>query len=191
MAEHRMYLPLAAVVAPGVVGIHLLIGRRSRFVFLALVAGLGTLTAMRNEDYRSEQGIWNDTAAKRPGNPLAHYNLGVFLAQANRIPEAIEHYAEAVRLKPDYADAHNNLAIALIQTGRIAEAIAHFAAAVRLQPGDASAHFNLGNILAQADRRREAIEQYTEAVRLQPDFAEARANLARLQTFPPLGGPSH
>ena len=38
---------------------------------------------------------------------------GERLAQAGRLPEAIAHYEQALRIKPDYAEAHNNLGIAL------------------------------------------------------------------------------
>ena len=49
--EHRMYLPLAAVVVPAVMGIYTRLGRRSLVVFLVVAVGLGFLTARRNEDY--------------------------------------------------------------------------------------------------------------------------------------------
>jgi hypothetical protein len=49
MAEHRMYLPLAAVVVLGVMGIHALVGQRSVSVCLVLAVGLGFLTVQRNE----------------------------------------------------------------------------------------------------------------------------------------------
>ena len=46
----------------------------------------------------------------KPDYAEAHYNLGVALAQAGRIPEAIEHLQQALRIKPDYAQAQNALA---------------------------------------------------------------------------------
>jgi len=47
MAEHRMYLPLVAVVTLTVIGIDKLWGRRSTAVFLAAAVGFGLLTARR------------------------------------------------------------------------------------------------------------------------------------------------
>ena len=85
MAESRLYLPLAAVVAIVVIGIHALAGRRSMPVFLVLAVGLGFLTVQRNQDYRSQIAIWGDTVAKRPQNPRAQYSLGTVLAQVGRI----------------------------------------------------------------------------------------------------------
>jgi hypothetical protein len=49
MAEHRMYLPLTAVVVLIVSGLRRLLGRRSFPVLLALTAVFGWLTHQRNE----------------------------------------------------------------------------------------------------------------------------------------------
>jgi tetratricopeptide (TPR) repeat protein len=40
----------------------------------------------------------------------AHYNLGNALAQVGRVQEAIQHYEQALRIKPDFAVARNALA---------------------------------------------------------------------------------
>ena len=68
--------------------------------------------------------------------------------------EAIEHYQQALRIKPDYAEAHNNLGIALLQEGKIEEAIAQYEQALRINPDFAEAHYNLGIALEQAGRYR-------------------------------------
>src|SRR5439155_6379441 len=57
VAEHRMYLPLAAVVTLAVLGVYAWVGRRSLELFLTAVVVLGLLTSFRNEDYRSEVAI--------------------------------------------------------------------------------------------------------------------------------------
>ena len=178
IAEHRMYLPLAAVIVLGVMGIHALVGRRTVAVVAVLAVGLGFLTVQRNEDYRSELAIWADTVAKRPENPRAHNNLGKALGQAGRIPEAIEHLERALRIKPDdNAEAHNNLGNALRQAGKIEEAIGHYEQALWIGPDFAEAHYNLGIALAQVGKIEEAITHYEQALRIEPDFAEAHYNL--------------
>jgi len=40
---------------------------------------------------------------------MAHNNLGMALVQLGRVQDAIGHYEQALRIKPDYAMAHNNL----------------------------------------------------------------------------------
>jgi len=177
MAEHRMYLPLAAVVVLIVWGLHRLLGRRSFPVLLALAAVSGWLTHQRNETYRTEERIWRDTAARRPGNARAHYNLGTTLMEPNRSKEAIAEYETALQLKPDYVEAHINLGSLLFAEGHTAEAIAHYEEALRLSPDSPDAHSDLGNALNVEGRTAEAIAQCEEALRLKPDFAEAHNNL--------------
>jgi tetratricopeptide (TPR) repeat protein/multisubunit Na+/H+ antiporter MnhC subunit len=181
MAESRMYLPLAAVVVLLTLWSYA-IGRRRALVALGvIVVGLGALTARRNHDYRSEVSIWENTVARQPQSSRGHSILGVALAGIpDRIPEAIAHCEEALRLKPDYVEAHNGLAIVLTGIpGRLPDAIVHFEEALRLNPNMAEVHNNLGAALAKVPgRSREAIPCYEKALRLNPDYAEAHYNLA-------------
>jgi protein O-mannosyl-transferase len=180
MAEHRMYLSLAAVIAFVVLGLHRLIGRRGLIVYAALTVGLGWLSVQRNEVYQSELAIWNDTVAKCPDNPRAHYNLGCTLEKdPDRIPEAMAAYEAALRIKPDFAEAHNNLGNDLLKTpGRLNDAMAHFQTALSIKPDFADAHSNLGTALFDMPGHLpEAIAQYEMAVQLDPDSAGARDNL--------------
>ena len=69
----------------------------------------------------------------QPNYPEALNNLGLTLTKIDRVPEAIEHYREALRLDPDYADAHSNLAVAMVQTDRFQEAIEQYRQALQPQ----------------------------------------------------------
>jgi tetratricopeptide (TPR) repeat protein len=180
VVEHRMYLPLAAVMTLVAIGIHAAVRRRSWIVFAALALGLGALAARRNEDYQTATALWRDTVDKRPDNERARYNLGAALAQMpGRLADAVVEYEQAVRLQPDYVEAHNNLGILLAQMpGRLADAVVHYEAALRLKPDSARAHNNLANALAQLPGRlADAMAEYEEALRLQPDYVEAHSNL--------------
>lgn len=175
--EHRMYLPLAAVVVLGVLGVHTLVSRRFAAVTVLLAIGLGYLTWQRNQDYRSEFVIWNDAVVKRPGNPRAHNNLGKILLDAGKVPEAIGHFEEVIRIRPGHAQAHGNLGSALGRTGKLVEAVEQLDLALRIQPDLADAHYNMGRVLLQMGRSPEAIEHYQQAVRLNPSDAEAHCGL--------------
>ena len=181
MAEHRMYLPLAAVIAGVVAGLFRLLGGRAVWPLAVIAVALGGLTAQRNHDYRDAVALWTDTVAKQPANYRAHCNLGVELT---RIParraEAIAQFEEALRLEPRYAEAHNNLAIELMLTpGRESEAVAHYETALRLRPDFADAQYNLAVALGpMPGRAAAAIRHYEAALRLQPNLPEAHNNLA-------------
>ena len=181
IVEHRMYLPLAAVVTLAVIGIQAVVRRHGGIVFAALALGLGLLTALRNEDYRSELGIWSDTVAKRPNNERALGSLGNAWSKIpGRLDDAIAQYEKALRLNPDLAETHTNLGNALKDEGRTKEAITQYEAALRLQPDLAVAHNNLGSALSAEGRTKEAVVQYEAALRLKPDLAEAHDNLGNV-----------
>lgn len=177
IVEHRMYLALAPAVGLAAMGLHAALGRRAAMALLVLAVGLGGLTIRRNDDYRTGAALWGDTVAKRPRNPVAHFNLADFLRAEGRVPEAIAHYEEALRLAPSYAEAHNNLGLTLLAGGDVAGAIGHFELAVKFRASDAEAHYNLGMALARTRREAEAVPHFEAALRLRPDYAEAHNNL--------------
>jgi tetratricopeptide (TPR) repeat protein len=180
MAEHRMYLPLAAVVLLVLSVLYRLLGRRAVYAGAGLAILLIALTFRRNQDYQNEIGLWRDTVAKQPDNARARNNLGLALINVpGHLPEAMAECQAALRLKPDYAEAHNNLGLALSQVpGHLPDAAAEFEAALRLKPDNARMHSNLGNALAELPGRLpDAIAEYQAALRLKPDYAEVHANL--------------
>lgn len=188
IAERRMYLPLAAVVAVAVFGAftfgkHLLGARQGldRWVGWSATGAvallLGFLTIQRNFDYRSALAIWQDTINKCPDNPRAHLYMGNALSDADRLEDAIQHYEQALRISPDFAKAHNGLGIVLARTGRIPEAIEHFEQAIQFKPDLADAHYNLAHALIVVGKVPEAVEHLEETLLLKPDDVEAHYNL--------------
>ncbi|OHE81910.1 MAG: hypothetical protein A3G75_02880 [Verrucomicrobia bacterium RIFCSPLOWO2_12_FULL_64_8] len=174
IVEHRMYLPLAAVVA-------LVAGAAARrldgrwllaaTVILAMAAGVAT--ARRNAVYRNDQGLWEDTLAKRPGCARAHNNLGALLQGQGRFEEAIAQYRESLRLDSTTPQTYYNLGYSLLRAGRPAEALAPFEEAVRQLPYYFNAHLYLANALVRLDRASEALAHYEAAIRFDPSPAEA------------------
>ena len=80
-AEHRMYLPLAGLIALLVVGIWD-VARKIKTQWVAMGAGVLALlgycgmTIGCNEDYQTAVGIWRQTVSMRPDNPRAAYQFG-------------------------------------------------------------------------------------------------------------------
>ena len=168
MAEHRMYLPLAAVVCLVVFAARRHLGPRAEWALAAAAVGFAGLTVARNHDYRDTVAIWRDSADKYPLNPRAHNNLGWALQAQGKPAEANVHFARAVELQPDYVTAHYTWGVALLDQRRTPEAIAQFEAAVQGEPNHADAYVNLGNALMQVRRTAEAIGHYETALRLRP-----------------------
>ena len=178
IAEHRMYLPLAAVLVLGVLGSYRWLGTRTLPVWLVLAVAAGVGTAVRNRDYRDAVTLWWVTVAAQPDNVRAQMNLGTALSAAGRFEEAAGHYAAAAQLSPGLAEAHFSLAGVLVQLHRPAEAQAAAEQAVRLKPDQAEAHYVLGTTLLQQRQVEAAVAQYETALRLRPDFADVQHTLA-------------
>ncbi len=177
MAEQRMYLPLAAVIALLALGIYAWAGRFGTFVLLAFAVLLGFFTLRRNEDYGSAVSIWSDTVSKCPENFGAHNSLGNALFDAGRKTEAVQQYRESMRLKPTDPNSHHDLAAALLNMDQAQEAVRQFHETLWLNPGQSNACDGYGLALIKLGQVAKAIEEYKEALRLNPDYAEAHNNL--------------
>jgi tetratricopeptide (TPR) repeat protein len=81
-------------------------------------------------------------------------DLGLALALAGRIPEAIEQLHETLRTNPNHAEAHNNLGLALLASGKARESIPEFEATLRLKPELKGAAENLQRAQAQLSSER-------------------------------------
>jgi tetratricopeptide (TPR) repeat protein len=119
--------------------------------------------------------LYRTTIVRNPACWMAYVNLGNILYKANRIPEAMDLFSQASRIKP--AVAHYSLGDALIDKGRTSEAIEEYRQALRIYPDYAEAYNNLGNASLFTGRTSEAIDQYEQALRINPDYAEAHNNL--------------
>ncbi|WP_438481407.1 tetratricopeptide repeat protein [Oleiharenicola lentus] len=180
VAEHRMYLPLAALVVPAVLLLSRFAGRATFPICIALLVAAGIRTQVRNHDYRDELTIWGDTARRLPDNPRARNNHGAMLFDAGRLDEAIGEFRAAIDYTPDYAEAWHNLGRAYTRVRRFDEAIAALRRAVELNASPTKAIFQgtLGNALLEAGRPDEAIATYRHALELSPHEAIHSYNLA-------------
>jgi protein O-mannosyl-transferase len=178
MAEHRLYLALAAPLALAVVAMARLAPRAWMPLTAVACLALAGLTAARARTHATELGLWADTVAKRPENARARINLALALQAAGRDAEARAELERAARLDPDSADAQLNLGVALARAGRRDDARVAYGRALALRPGYAEAHNNLGLVEVADGRWPAAVQAFAAAVRARPGYAEAQANLA-------------
>jgi len=187
VAEHRDYLPLAAALTLLVVGAArasarlLGAGPAAAWIppalLLAAVAGLAALTARRNSAYRTELGLWLDTVAKRPGDPLAQANVGHALLTEGKVNEALPYCLESVRLDPTKPQPHYNLGMAYEQLQRWPEALKEFEVAAAINPELFYADFRAGRILDRLGQPAEAERWLRRALEVEPDYADSHGSL--------------
>ena len=170
-ADRWTYLPTLGVLIFIVWGACELT-RRGRYQVLGWSVAGGVTLALCLGLTRRQIGYWKDSEtllrhslAVTASNEVPLTFLGTALGEKGQIDEAIRHYQEALRLKPDFAPAHNELGIALSHKGQIDEAIAQFQEAIRIEPGYTLVHFNLGNAFLEKGQNDEAIREYRETLR--------------------------
>ena len=84
---------------------------------------------------------------------------------------AIRHYAEAIKLKPNFANAYNNRGNVYRSTGDFDAAIQDFNDAINLGPEKASFYNNRGSSYFRAGDFDAAIQDYSNSIRLDPKDA--------------------
>ena len=183
MADRYTYVPFIGLFIMVSWGAADLLARwQYRSIALPITAGLALLACAiiargQARYWRNTMALWAHALEVTSENYVAHNGLGVALVDQGRNDEAIAHYSEALRFKPNFREAHNNLGNALVSLGRSAEAIPHFSKALLLKPDSAEVHNGLGAALARQEKVTEAIHHYFEALRLKPDFADPHNNL--------------
>ena len=144
---------------------------------LLLLVILAALSWRQSRMYANLEVLYDTTIDRNPGCWMAHYNLGVVLADQGRFSEAATQFRRAVKTRPEDGKSHNNLGAALIREGRLDEATAEFRQALKILATDVDAHSNLAMVLQSQGKIDEAIVHYQRVVELKPDFAAARYNL--------------
>jgi Flp pilus assembly protein TadD len=177
MAEHRLYLPLAAPAMLVVLGLYAWMGRLSLILTTALAMTCGLLTFERNQDYGSETALWQQVVDLRPGNARAHNNLGLAFSKKGQWEAAMDQYQKALQIDPDYAPAHSNLGVALMQSGRVDEALFQLQKSLKINPTVPETIINFGIAVSQKGRLDEGIMEFQKALQINPNYAEAHNDL--------------
>ncbi len=204
--EHRMYIPLLAVIIIVLVLLQrsLNLARPARIALVAILTiVLGVATVQRNTIYATELSVWQDVVEKRPDNPRGHRGVAESNYRAaeasfkacraeGRPPTecmapvrgmfelAVSGYLRSLEIEPENPEAYLNLG--LIYHDYLPDidlAILNYNEALKREAGYVAAHSNLGNLLMQQGREDEAIEHYRAAIAIQPGFVQARFGLAQ------------
>jgi tetratricopeptide (TPR) repeat protein len=188
--EHRMYLPLAAVVVVMILAAYLAWERwagagedrrwrgqiLAAILILSAAVALGYTTLQRNKDYATVMGIWSDTARKAPRNARALNNLGLQLRDVGDFQGALDCLNRAIELRPRYADAYNNRAYTYASMKKFDLAMDDCNMAIECRPEFATPYNNRGNLDEQLGQLDKAIEDFNRAIQLKPDYHEAYNN---------------
>jgi tetratricopeptide (TPR) repeat protein len=144
---------------------------------VVLLAVLGTLSWRQGHAYADRETLWRATLAINPDAWIAHNNLAGLLTESGRYPEAIEHFTEALRLRPGDPDVHANLGLAYVGTGDLVAAATAYRLALAAEPQNADLHVRLAELEDERGNLEQVAYHYREALRLGPDNAQRHTRL--------------
>jgi protein O-mannosyl-transferase len=196
--EHRMYVPLAAIIVAQVLGVFFLIqylaswqrylltqGRAAvvQWAILALaIVGFSVLTFRRNIDYCSTFAMWSDTVRQNPNNPRAQNNLGLEYYGAGNIEEAEKCYEKALRANPDYWQSIYNMGMICEHRGQNEQALEKYNKVLGvdykpLRRSIANVRNNLGLQCRNEGKLKEAEAEFHASIASDPEYWQAQYNL--------------
>jgi len=187
MADRYTYIPLIGIFIAVAWGLPELV-QHYRWKKIALTVSMGLFIPVLTFVAWTQVGYWKNSItlfkhnienvhSNLPGLSYAHLNLGHALGELNKVDESINHFKDAIKLKPDHVSAYNNLGIALSKKGEFREAMENFKIALKFKPDHAPAYNNLGMILTEKNILDKAIYNFKEAIKFEPSFAIAHNNL--------------
>jgi len=118
-------------------------------------------------------------AAFRVAPPTAggRIQLGTYLGEAGRVPEAIALLQQAVAEEPTL-DALNALGIVYARTGNSRDALATFARSLDIDPANAMTFENIGAVHLDANQLADARRAFERAIASNPESSQGYAGLA-------------
>jgi tetratricopeptide (TPR) repeat protein len=102
------------------------------------------------------------------------FDAGVRNERKGLHEEAEQHFAEAVRISPDYADALQQLGLVQAAQGENAQSLDSFLKASQLEPDSDALRFNVALTLARLERMPEAEAYARQVVRNAPWFVDGQ-----------------
>jgi hypothetical protein len=185
MSDRYIYIPSIGIAIMLAWGIPLLFPRENmrRTILLpaamVVLAILSILTWKQCGYWKNDVTLFNHASQVTKDNTLLmmmHNNLASSLDKEGKITEAIYHYNEVIRLKPDDAHIYNRRGSLYVRLGQYQLAIKDYNEAIRLKPDYASAYNNKGSAYDRLGKYQLAIKDYNEAIRIKPDYTLAYKN---------------
>ncbi|HJQ75475.1 MAG TPA: tetratricopeptide repeat protein, partial [Gaiellaceae bacterium] len=183
MADRFTYIPHVGLFVAVVWGVaELTAGWRARDRVLpaavaTVLAACVVVTELQLPHWRDSFALFGHALAVTERSALAHTNYGYALLERKRPTEALDHFRQAVELRPEYPKARLNLGLGLATVGRSEEAMVEYREAIRLSPDYPAPRYDLALELAEHGRLDEAIAEYRETLRIEPSHTKARNGL--------------
>jgi len=140
-------------------------------------APLPEVEVLRQEMLQRAFAVLGERLTKRADDLAAWLERASLYYKTCQYPQALEHYAEILKLDAGHVDALNCLGTTLLALNQHREAALAYQRALSSSPRRAELWYNLGNVLQQSGCLEQARLAYRMAIKLVPDFAEAHMEI--------------
>jgi eukaryotic-like serine/threonine-protein kinase len=117
-----------------------------------------------------------DTQAPPPDTPapaLEAFNRGRDLMKHRQFAEAVQAFAQAAKIRPEWAQSYLSRGNAYQHLEQFDDAIRHYSRAIRLNPKMTNAYIGRAQCYARQQQDGPAFEDFNQAIALKPDAAVA------------------
>jgi protein O-mannosyl-transferase len=180
--EHKLYLISFGFFLAAACALSAAIKDRKILIWIlmVLIAGLSLVSYNRNQVWKNDLTLWQDTVRKSPHKARPLYNCGFAYFNRGDFNKAMSDFNEAIKIRPDYIEAFINRGIIYYEAGRLTEALSDFNKALAINPKVAEALYNRGNVYLKQNNFTQALWDYNKAIELDPGYAEAYTNRGSL-----------
>lgn len=141
----------------------------------------------RSGDFDGALRLFTEAAAIFPGDPAAHYNIGLVHLRKKQELKAEEAFLKVLERDPRHQQAYLQLGNMYERQKRIEESLQAFINAAQVNPSNAGGRdaqakvpFLQGILLAQRGRGEEALKAFQQALQISPDPAPIYFNIAQV-----------
>lgn len=129
------------------------------------------------------EGLLKRITRIRPDDFRGHVELGTFLGQSGRYPEAVDCLRQAVQMNPDAPTVRQRLGDYLAILGKSAEALECYDRVLQSDRNNTPALAGRGHMLRILGRHEECARAYEAAVAVDPGHGDAWWGLASLRGY--------
>ena len=184
-ADHRVYLALPGVICILSYGLFEIFKNQklSILTLCLLTLFLGILNIERNEVWKNELSLWQDTYKKSPGKLRPLINLARAHSIEGNNEKAVELYEEALSKGPGIFVIQYNLGELYLEEGRAEEAILRFQSALKLKPDIPETYAKLGEIYLARSNWKLADIYFKKCIEIDSRFSQVFKNLGVLHFY--------
>jgi len=183
MADRYAYLPFIGLFIMIAWGLYeLLASWRYRKIVLgpaalAVLLTLAVCTRLQLRHWRNNKALFEHAINVTEDNFVMNNNYANVLKDMGEVEKAVEHFYNALRIRPNSPEIYNNLGIAFRRLDRPDDAIMCYRKALELKAYFPQARYNLASELARRGKTDEAIEHYRMVLQLRPDDVDTLSGL--------------